>query len=65
MATGNRDQAVLGRINQLVAEEDEPYAKGQLSESDQGKARISKGGARPVLGFVEAAAGVARVRKES
>ena len=37
MATGNRDQSVLGRINQLVAEEDELYAKGQLSESDQEK----------------------------
>jgi len=37
MATGNRDQSVLGHINQLVAEEDLLYARGQLSESDQEK----------------------------
>lgn len=35
MATGDRDQSVLGHINQLVAEEEQLYAKGQLSEPDQ------------------------------
>ena len=35
MATGDRDKPVLGHINELVKEEEQLYAKGQLTESDQ------------------------------